>query len=81
MNFQSNGRAIGRSSPNYSTGATRRLKLGRVIQLGPNHWYVVPGRASDGVLKVRHGIIQEVGIANRQLTDARAAAVRLLIGF
>ena len=61
--------------------ATHRLKLGKVIQLGLNGWYVIPGASSNGVLKVRHGIIQEVGIANKQLTTGRAAQLQLLRHF
>ena len=35
-------------------------------------------RVRVGVLKVRHGQIQEIGIADRSLTGSRAAARRLL---
>jgi len=38
-----------------------------------------PRRASRGVLKVRHGVIEEIGIANRSLTSGRGAR-RLLAG-
>jgi hypothetical protein len=62
-------------------GAAHRLKLGKVIQLGVNDWYVIPGATSNGVLKVRHGIIQEIGITNKRLTATRAAQTRLLISF
>jgi hypothetical protein len=59
----------------------RRLAAGKPFHIGLNHWYVVPGRRSDGVLKVRNGRIQEVGIASRQLTRGRAAQRRLLASF
>jgi sugar lactone lactonase YvrE len=61
--------------------AKRRFKLGKVMQLGLNDWYMLPGATSNGVLKVRHGIIQEVGIANKGLTATRAAQARLLRSF
>jgi hypothetical protein len=61
--------------------ATLRLKLGKVIKLGRNDWYVIPGATSNGVLKVRHGIIQEVGIATKALTAIRAAQAHLLSSF
>jgi YVTN family beta-propeller protein len=61
--------------------AAHRLKLGKVIRLGLNDWYVIPAATSNGVLKVRHGIVQEVGVANKGLTATRAAQARLLRSF
>jgi len=61
--------------------AARRLKLGKAIHLGPNDWYVVPGATSNGVLKVRHGVVWELGIANKQLTTGRASQLQLLRNF
>jgi 6-phosphogluconolactonase len=59
----------------------RKLGIGKAIHTGLNHWYVLPRANGNGVLKVRHGIIQEVGIANHQLTNTRSAQVRLLRNF
>jgi len=42
---------------------------------------VIPGKTSNGVLKVRDGVVWEVGIANKQLTSNRAAELRLLRNF
>ena len=56
----------------------RRLRVWRRIRIGLNDWYIAPDGRSRGVLKVRHGVIQEVGIANRALTPNRAAAARFL---
>jgi YVTN family beta-propeller protein len=61
--------------------AARQLKLGNAIRCGPNDWYIVPAATSNGVLKVRHSVIWEVGIANKQLTTGRAAQRRLLRNF
>jgi hypothetical protein len=36
---------------------------------------------SHGLLKVRHGVIQEVGIVNQSLTNGPAAQLRLLRNF
>jgi len=58
-----------------------RLGAGRPLSIGLNDWYVVRGRASDGVLKVRRGVVQEVGIASKQLCHGRAAQRRLLRSF
>jgi hypothetical protein len=51
---------------------SKRLKPGKVLRMGANDWYVAAGRSAAGVVKVRGGVIQEVGLANRRLTrDAR----------
>jgi len=59
----------------------RRLKVGRGFQIGLNFWYLVPGEAGRGVLKVRHGQIEEVGLADKRLTTSRAASRRFLASF
>lgn len=62
--------------------AQRRLKLRqRPFHVGLNYWYIVPGRAAVGVLKVRHGHVQEVGIASRSLARGRPAQHRLIRSF
>jgi hypothetical protein len=53
--------------------ARRRLKLGRRIRIGANDWYLGPAGSVTAVLKVRHGEVQEVGIAERSLTLTRRA--------
>jgi pimeloyl-ACP methyl ester carboxylesterase len=59
----------------------RRLHARRPLRIGTNDWYVLAGRRSDGVLKVRGGVIQEVGIVNRGLSRGRRAQHRLLSSF
>jgi hypothetical protein len=61
--------------------APRRLHLTKPFHIGRNYWYVVPGRLSNGLLKVRAGIVQEVGIIDRKLSRRRAARSRLLTSF
>lgn len=62
--------------------AAQQLRLGKVIHLGPNYWYVIPaGNAANDVLKIRHGVVQEVGVANEHLTTNRTAQLRLLANF
>jgi hypothetical protein len=61
--------------------AARQLKLGKRLDWGANDWYVLPGATSNGVLKVRHGVVWEVGIANKSLTPTRAAQRGLLRNF
>jgi hypothetical protein len=59
----------------------RRLGVGRGFRIGLNTWYLEPNGQSRGVLKVRHGIIEEIGIANKQLTTNRRSARRFLASF
>lgn len=61
--------------------AARRLKLGTPSNVGRNTWYIIPGHTSNGVLKVRNHVIEEVGIGNPQLTGTRASARHLLGNF
>jgi 6-phosphogluconolactonase (cycloisomerase 2 family) len=61
--------------------AARRLKLATPVRWGVNDWYVVPGATSNGLLKVRHGVVREVGVVNQRLTNGRAAQLRLLRHF
>jgi hypothetical protein len=63
------------------SAAKRRLRLERPFQVGLNTWYLIPGRAATGVLKVRHGLIYEIGIADKRLTSgARPNQRRFLTG-
>jgi predicted Fe-Mo cluster-binding NifX family protein len=59
----------------------RKLKVGKTFHIGLNDWYVAPGAAASTVLKVRHGIIQEIGLANKRLTKGRTAEGRFLSSF
>ncbi len=48
--------------------AKRRLHLSTGFKVGLNTWYLINGRAANGVFKVRHGVVEEVGITSRALT-------------
>jgi hypothetical protein len=63
------------------TAAAAALKLGKVFVIGLNDWYLAPDGAVTAVLKARAGIVQEIGIADTQLTQSRAAQRTLLISF
>jgi hypothetical protein len=56
----------------------RRLHVSRGFRVGLNTWYLVPGRRARGVLKVRHGVIEEIGLADQRLTSGRSGARRFL---
>jgi hypothetical protein len=59
----------------------KRLAFGAPIPIGVNHWYLAPFGPATAVLKVRHGVVQEVGIAERRLTKTRAAQTILMGSF
>ncbi len=61
--------------------AAARVHLGEPIHWGGNAWYVIPGPKANWVLKARHGIVQEIGIANKQLTTTRRDQTWLLASF
>lgn len=56
----------------------RALRISRVIRIGANDWYITPNGTSHGVIRVRHGVIEEIGIANKSLTQSYAAARQFL---
>ena len=63
------------------SAVARHLGVGRGFQVGLNWWYLTPNGNSRGVLKVRHGTIEEIGIADKQLTRSRQATQRFLNSF
>jgi hypothetical protein len=64
-----------------SKSVARQLRVGRGLHIGLNWWYVAPNGRSHGVLKVRRGIIEEVGIADNRLTSNAVAALVFLNRF
>lgn len=61
--------------------AARRIHITGPFRVGLNDWYLLPNGPSRGILKVRHGLIEEIGIANRKLTSNRHLANRFLRSF
>jgi hypothetical protein len=53
----------------------------RLTHSGLNTWYLAPNGQSRGVLKVRHGLIEEIGIVDKRLTQPRRAASTFLNSF
>jgi hypothetical protein len=83
---------ISTSSPRYSirgvqpgasvAAAGARLKLGRAFHIGLNDWYLAPDGPATAVLKVRGGVVQEIGIAVKRLTGgSRGTQRRFLTSF
>jgi hypothetical protein len=63
------------------TAARRVLRIGRPFHIGLNYWYLAPNGPDRAALKVRHGIVQEIGIANAKLTAHRRSAFRFFTSF
>jgi len=63
------------------TAAKAKLPRGNLFRIGLNYWYVAPAGAAAAVLKVRGGVVPEVGIAVKTLTRTKAAQQILLTGF
>jgi ABC-2 type transport system ATP-binding protein len=59
----------------------RRLHVRRAFHVGLNFWYLAPNGPSTGILKVRHGRIEEIGVATRSVTWSRAIARKYLRTF
>ena len=52
-----------------------RLRVSRPYRVGLNTWYALPDGAVRGVLKVRRGVIEEIGVSQRLFTSSRAEAL------
>jgi S-formylglutathione hydrolase FrmB len=60
---------------------SRKLRVGKPFHIGRNYWYLTRGTSATGVLEVRRGIIEEIGLADRSLTSTGRAARRFLASF
>jgi hypothetical protein len=51
------------------------------FRLGANYWYLAPDGKATAVLKVRHSLVEEIGIADKQLTGSHKADRTLMGSF
>jgi hypothetical protein len=72
---------LGGIAPGAALTASLRARFGKPFRIGTNDWYVAVGSPAADVLKVRGGVVQEVGIANGSLMRTRVAQKRLLASF
>ncbi|HWF24088.1 MAG TPA: DUF5615 family PIN-like protein [Solirubrobacteraceae bacterium] len=82
---------ISTSNPRYAiegirAGATlnaaeQALPGGNLFRIGRNTWYLAHTKHATAVLKIRDGIIQEVGIADTELTRTRPVEHQLMTSF
>ncbi len=61
--------------------AAEHLRLEPVFVVGLDDWYLAPVHGARGILKVRHGIVEELGIADAALTLTRSAQRTFLTSF
>jgi dienelactone hydrolase len=61
--------------------AAKHLRLSPRFQVGLNDWYLAPNGDSTAVLKTRNGIVQEIGIAENQITRSHKATIAFLQSF
>ncbi|MDQ6803839.1 MAG: lipase family protein [Actinomycetota bacterium] len=61
--------------------ASKHLGLGKPFHVGANDWYLAPNGSSTTVLKVRHGTIEEIGIAAKEITRSHRADRAFLRSF
>lgn len=66
--------AVNGVRPGTAVNAARKqLKLGKPFHVGLNFWYLAASGRATAVLKVHRGTIEEIGIADKRLTQTRAA--------
>jgi len=61
--------------------AQHALPHGYYFRVGANYWYLAPTRGASAVLKVRQGTVQEVGIADKQLSGTLKKDRQLMTSF
>jgi fibronectin-binding autotransporter adhesin len=65
--------------PGSSLAAAKRaLHGGNTFVVGANTWYVAAHGSVTDVLKTRHGVVEEIGIAAAGITRTRAQRLRLV---
>jgi hypothetical protein len=61
--------------------ASKKLKTGKPFHIGQNIWYLARNGSSTAVLKVRQGLVEEIGIGDKALTTGHKAQVNFLNSF
>lgn len=82
---------ISTSNPSYSLSGVRpgeslaiaatKLRLESPFHIGLNFWYLSRSKNVTAVLKVRHGVVEELGIGDNALTATRAQQGVLMRSF
>ena len=61
--------------------AGKKLKLEAPFHIGLNFWYLAPNGGSVAILKVRGGVVEELGIGDKVLLKGRKAQRAFLSSF
>jgi FG-GAP repeat len=61
--------------------ASKKLKTGKPFHIGQNIWYLASNGSSTAVLKVRQGVVEEIGIGDKALTTGHKAQRNFLNSF
>lgn len=61
--------------------AAAQLSTGQPLRIGANLWYLAPKRHFTAVLKVHHGVVEELGIADNVLTATQRSQSALMHSF
>jgi hypothetical protein len=67
--------------PSTLTAAKHALPNGNLFTVGKNQWYIAHHHGTTAVLKIRHGIVQEIGIGDPALTKTRQAEHNFITSF
>jgi hypothetical protein len=63
------------------TAAKAALPGGNYFRVGANYWYLAPNGADTAVLKLRAGVVQEIGIGEKALTKGLKAQKTFMTSF
>jgi hypothetical protein len=63
------------------TAAATKLKIGKPFRIGRNIWYLAANGSSTAVLKVRGGVVDEIGIGDKELSRGHKAQLNFLKSF
>jgi hypothetical protein len=61
--------------------AAKKLHTAPMMRVGLNEWYMAANGSSTAVLKVRAGIVKEIGIATKLVTQSRKAQLAFIKSF
>jgi hypothetical protein len=61
--------------------ATTHLTLTGAFPIGLNDWYLAPNGSSTAVLKIRHDMVEEIGLCDKSLTHTHTSIIRFLRSF
>jgi hypothetical protein len=61
--------------------AAKTLHTTAVMRVGANDWYMAPNGSTTAIVKVREGIVEEIGTATKRVTQNRTAQLTFIKSF